>query len=180
MVPFRYTGYVAGAEQFDAVAILAPDDPDQHGWYAFPELTTDEVVVYQEDGGKFVLFADAEHISAFWWLVVLLFLFVGNADFYNLPRKFKIAFSGCKQDCALTPIHDIGLLAAKRVDGTIGFRMVAGGGLGSAPRLAQVLREFTPMDELIPSVEAVIRVFDTLGNRKNRTKARMKFVIEKK
>jgi sulfite reductase (ferredoxin) len=97
----------------------------------------------------------------------------------SLPRKFKIAFSGCKQDCALTPIHDIGLLAAKRVDGTIGFRMVAGGGLGSAPRLAQVLREFTPMDELIPSVEAVIRVFDTLGNRKNRTKARMKFVIEK-
>ena len=97
----------------------------------------------------------------------------------SLPRKFKIAFSGCKRDCALTPIHDIGLLAAKRADGVIGFRMVAGGGLGSAPRLAQVLREFTPMDELIPSVEAVIRVFDTLGNRKNRTKARMKFVIEK-
>jgi sulfite reductase (ferredoxin) len=97
----------------------------------------------------------------------------------SLPRKFKIAFSGCKQDCALTPIHDIGLLAAKRADGVIGFRMVAGGGLGSAPRIAQVLREFTPVDELIPSVEAVIRVFDTLGNRKNRTKARMKFVIEK-
>ena len=97
----------------------------------------------------------------------------------SLPRKFKIAFSGCKQDCALTPIHDIGLLAVKRADGAIGFRMVAGGGLGSAPRIAQVLREFTPMDELIPSVEAVIRVFDTLGNRKNRTKARMKFVIEK-
>jgi sulfite reductase (ferredoxin) len=97
----------------------------------------------------------------------------------SLPRKFKIAFSGCKQDCALTPIHDIGLLAVKRADGAIGFRKVAGGGLGSAPRLAQVLREFTPMDELIPSVEAVIRVFDTLGNRKNRTKARMKFVIDK-
>src|SRR3989475_1520533 len=97
----------------------------------------------------------------------------------SLPRKFKIAFSGCKRDCALTPIHDIGLLAAKRADGAIGFRMVAGGGLGSAPRLAQVLREFTPMDELIPSVEAVIRVFDTLGNRKNRMKARMKFVIDK-
>ncbi len=97
----------------------------------------------------------------------------------SLPRKFKIALSGCKQDCALTPIHDIGLLAAKRADGVIGFRMVAGGGLGSAPRIAQVLREFTPVDELIPSVEAVIRVFDTLGNRKNRTKARMKFVIEK-
>lgn len=97
----------------------------------------------------------------------------------SLPRKFKIAFSGCKHDCALTPIHDIGLLAAKQADGAIGFRMVVGGGLGSAPRVAQLLREFTPMDELIPSIEAVIKVFDTLGNRKNRNKARMKFVIDK-
>lgn len=97
----------------------------------------------------------------------------------SLPRKFKIAFSGCKQDCALTPIHDIGLLAVKRADGVIGFRMVVGGGLGSTPRMAQLLREFTPMEELIPSIEAVIKVFDTLGNRKNRNKARMKFVIDK-
>lgn len=97
----------------------------------------------------------------------------------SLPRKFKIAFSGCKQDCALTPIHDIGLLAVKRADGVIGFRMVVGGGLGSTPRIAQLLREFTPMEELIPSIEAVIKVFDTLGNRKNRNKARMKFVIDK-
>jgi sulfite reductase (ferredoxin) len=97
----------------------------------------------------------------------------------SLPRKFKIAFSGCAHDCALTPIHDIGLLALKRADGEIGFRMVAGGGLGSTPRIAQLLREFTPMEELIPSIEAVIKVFDTLGNRKNRNKARMKFVIDK-
>ena len=97
----------------------------------------------------------------------------------SLPRKFKIAFSGCAHDCALTPIHDIGLLAAKRPDGTTGFRMAVGGGLGSAPRLAQVLREFVPMDELIPSIEAIIKVFDQLGNRKNRHKARMKFVLEK-
>jgi sulfite reductase (ferredoxin) len=97
----------------------------------------------------------------------------------SLPRKFKIAFSGCAHDCALTPIHDVGLLAVKRADGAIGFRMVAGGGLGSAPRVAQLLRQFTPMDELIPSIEAVIKVFDTLGNRKNRNKARLKFVIDK-
>ncbi|MCP9451862.1 MAG: sulfurtransferase TusA family protein [Nitrospira sp.] len=97
----------------------------------------------------------------------------------SLPRKFKIAFSGCAHDCALTPIHDIGLMAVKREDGTIGFRMVAGGGLGPLPRMAKVLREFTPMDELIPSIEAVIKVFDALGNRKNRHKARMKFVIDK-
>lgn len=97
----------------------------------------------------------------------------------SLPRKFKIAFSGCNHDCAMTPIHDVGLLAKKTEDGTIGFRMVVGGGLGSAPRIAHLLREFVPMDELIPSIEAVIKVFDNLGNRKNRSKARMKFVIEK-
>ena len=97
----------------------------------------------------------------------------------TLPRKFKIALSGCKHDCAMTPIHDVGLLAVKGEDGTIGFRMVVGGGLGSAPRIAHLLREFVPMDDLIPSIEAVIKVFDNLGNRKNRSKARMKFVIEK-
>lgn len=97
----------------------------------------------------------------------------------SLPRKFKIAFSGCHHDCALTPIHDVGLLSKKREDGTIGFRMVVGGGLGSTPRIAHLLREFVPMEELIPSIEAVIKVFDNLGNRKNRSKARMKFVIDK-
>ena len=97
----------------------------------------------------------------------------------SLPRKFKIAFSGCKQDCALTPIHDVGLLATRNDEGMVGFKMVVGGGLGSTPRLAKTLREFVPMEELIPSIEAVLKVFDNLGNRKNRSKARMKFVLDK-
>ena len=97
----------------------------------------------------------------------------------SLPRKFKIAFSGCRHDCAMTPIHDLGFLAAKHPDGTIGFRVTAGGGLGSAPRIAQLLHEFMPMDDLLPTCDAMIKVFDNLGNRKNRNKARMKFVIEK-
>ena len=97
----------------------------------------------------------------------------------SLPRKFKIAFSGCASDCALTPIHDVGLLATRNSQGTIGFKMVVGGGLGSTPRVAKLLREFVPMNELIPSIEACIKVFDNLGNRKNRSKARMKFVIDK-
>lgn len=97
----------------------------------------------------------------------------------SLPRKFKIAFSGCAHDCAMTPIHDLGFLAVRRPDGEIGFRVTAGGGLGSAPRLAQVLHEFMPMDDLLPTCEAILKVFDNLGNRKNRNKARMKFVIEK-
>ncbi len=97
----------------------------------------------------------------------------------SLPRKFKIALSGCKQDCALTPIHDVGLLATRNAEGEPGFKMVVGGGLGSTPRLAKTLREFVPMEELIPSIEAILKVFDNLGNRKNRSKARMKFVLDK-
>ncbi|MDD9819473.1 MAG: hypothetical protein OXR07_01160, partial [Nitrospira sp.] len=97
----------------------------------------------------------------------------------SLPRKFKIALSGCNHDCAMTPIHDVGLLAKQAEDGTRGFRMVVGGGLGSAPRIAHLLREFVPVDDLLPSIEALIKVFDSLGNRKNRNKARMKFVVEK-
>jgi len=97
----------------------------------------------------------------------------------SLPRKFKIAFSGCRHDCAMTPIHDLGFLAAKKEDGAIGFRVTAGGGLGSAPRIAFLLHEFMPMEDLLPTCDAMIKVFDNLGNRKNRNKARMKFVIEK-
>src|SRR5438093_1122773 len=97
----------------------------------------------------------------------------------SLPRKFKIALSGCRHDCAMTPIHDLGFLALTRSDGEIGFRVTAGGGLGSTPRLAQVLREFLPMEDLLPLCDSVIKVFDNLGNRKNRNKARMKFVIDK-
>jgi len=97
----------------------------------------------------------------------------------SLPRKFKIAFSGCRHDCAMTPIHDLGFLAAKNQDGVIGFRVTAGGGLGAAPRIAQLLHEFMPIDDLLPTCDAIIKVFDNLGNRKNRNKARMKFVIEK-
>jgi sulfite reductase (ferredoxin) len=97
----------------------------------------------------------------------------------SLPRKFKIAFSGCKHDCALTPIHDVGLLASRNAEGEPGFKMVVGGGLGSTPRIAKLLREFVPMEELIPAIEAMLKVFDNLGNRKNRSKARMKFVIDK-
>ena len=92
----------------------------------------------------------------------------------SLPRKFKIAFSGCRTDCALTPIHDVGLLAAKRKQGSSVSVWLPGEGWIRA-RIAQVLREFTPMEELIPSIEAVLKVFDSLGNRKNSHKAHVNF-----
>ncbi|HMD49174.1 MAG TPA: nitrite/sulfite reductase [Bryobacteraceae bacterium] len=94
----------------------------------------------------------------------------------SLPRKFKIAFSGCKDDCMLGSIHDIGLRAVLR-DGQRGFRMVVGGGLGPLPVEANLLDEFVPVERLVSRCEAVIRVFNKHGNRKNKNMARLKFVV---
>jgi len=97
----------------------------------------------------------------------------------NLPRKFKIAFDGCGQDCIATAINDIGLRAVVR-DGRRGFRMVIGGGLGPLPTEAQLLDEFVPEERLLNRCEAVIRIFNQYGNRSNRNKARMKFVLRER
>src|SRR5277367_4422736 len=94
----------------------------------------------------------------------------------SLPRKFKIAFSGCKEDCMLGSIHDIGLRAVIR-DGQRGFRMVVAGGLGPLPVEANLLDEFVPVERLVNRCEAVIRVFNKHGNRKNKNMARLKFVV---
>ena len=94
----------------------------------------------------------------------------------SLPRKFKIAFSGCKDDCTLGAIHDIGLRAVLQ-DGQRGFRMVVGGGLGPLPVEAQLLDEFVPVERLVNKCEAVIRVFNKHGNRNNKNMARLKFVV---
>ena len=98
----------------------------------------------------------------------------------NLPRKFKIAFDGCSgKDCIQGAINDIGLRAVIR-DGRRGFRMVVAGGLGPLPTEAQLLDEFVPEDRLLHKCEAVVRVFNRYGNRKNKNMARMKFVMRER
>ena len=108
-----------------------------------------------------------------------------HPDFHDLPRKFKIAFSGCEDDgaCAVAGIHDVGLIAQVRgSNGTAhrGFKVLVGGGLGSLPTEAAVLTDFLPEEELLPTIEAVLRVFSETGNRKNKLKARLKFVLRDK
>ncbi len=95
----------------------------------------------------------------------------------KLPRKFKIAFSACPHDHGLVSVHDLGAMAVQR-DGERGFRLTVGGGLGAAPMLAQVLDEFVPEKELLRTTEAVLRVYDRLGARRNRNKARIKFLVK--
>jgi sulfite reductase beta subunit-like hemoprotein len=95
----------------------------------------------------------------------------------NLPRKFKFAFDGCRHsDCIQGAINDVGLRAVIR-DGKRGFRMIIGGGLGPLPTEAQLFDEFIPEERLLNWCEAVIRVFNQYGNRKNKNTARMKFVM---
>ncbi len=99
----------------------------------------------------------------------------------NLPRKFKISFSGCDDDMGLTPIHDIGARATVRTADARaerGFTILLGGGLGSAPRLAHPLEAFTPAADLLPTVAAIVRVFDRHGNREKRNMARLKFLVQ--
>jgi sulfite reductase beta subunit-like hemoprotein len=105
--------------------------------------------------------------------------FLHNSLTDSLPRKFKIAFSGCKEDCIAGAINDVGLRAVIR-NGQRGFRVVVGGGLGPLPNEAQLLDEFIPVERLINRIEAVIRVFAKYGNRKNKNKARLKFVVRER
>ena len=100
----------------------------------------------------------------------------------SLPRKFKIAFEGCAEDHVLTAIHDVGLLARVREEegrSVRGFAVVAGGGTGTVPTSARTLLEFLPASDLLALLEAVLRVFDRLGERKNRQAARLKFLVRK-
>lgn len=97
-----------------------------------------------------------------------------------MPRKFKIAFDGCtNSDCTIAAIHDLGAKAVMR-DGERGFRIVVAGGLGPLPVEARVLDEFLPVDRIVQRTEAVLRVFNEYGNRKNRNMARLKFVMRER
>lgn len=102
----------------------------------------------------------------------------------NMPRKFKIAFSGSVADRGLLPMHDLGCLAEiKKVNGkdVRGFKLFVGGGLGSTPKIAHLFEEFTPAEELLRTAQAVITVFDRDWDygRKFRNMARLKFLIDK-
>src|SRR6516162_6841739 len=100
----------------------------------------------------------------------------------RLPRKFKINFSGCVTDCGQAMFNDVGVVAVARplADGSLepGFRVFVAGGLGANPHPAQALEEFTPREALLPTIEAVLRTFDHYGNRENKLRARLKWVLD--
>jgi sulfite reductase (ferredoxin) len=108
---------------------------------------------------------------------------IGHPDAQNFGRKFKPSFSGCAQHaCGLAQMHDLGLTAVVRTeDGKEqrGFKVVVGGGLGAVPRQAKVFDEFMPPEEILPIAQAIAKVFGRHGEKQKRSRARMKFLIDK-
>ena len=96
----------------------------------------------------------------------------------QLPRKYKIAFAACDQDCAGATVHDLGFIA-RRQNGVEGFAVYVAGGMGGKSRLASLLHEFIPATDAFVVAEAVKRVFDKNGDRKNKHLARLRFLVEK-
>jgi len=97
---------------------------------------------------------------------------------YNLPRKYKIVFSGCSNDCAFASVADVGFFAHFK-DGQKGFAVYAAGGLGSNPAVAVKIEEFISENEVLEVAEAVRRVFDKNGDRSNKHKARLRYVLDR-
>jgi sulfite reductase (ferredoxin) len=102
----------------------------------------------------------------------------GNADYANLPRKFKITITGCTHWCSYPEINDIGATAVRRADGVVGFHVRVGGGLSTKPHLALLLPAFVLQEQLPQVCEAITAIFrDSDELRVNRAKARMKFLF---
>src|SRR3954468_11536253 len=107
------------------------------------------------------------------------YFLLGHDDTQDFGRKFKVAFSGCKGNpCGLVTFHDIGCIAKMKGDQR-GFEFYIGGGLGAAPQAAQLSDPFVTEEELLPLCQAIARVFGRLGEKANRAKARMKFLLKK-
>ncbi|NQY27186.1 MAG: nitrite/sulfite reductase [Piscirickettsiaceae bacterium] len=100
-----------------------------------------------------------------------------HPEFAYLPRKFKIAVIGNKEDRAATKLHDIGLHLVKNNEGEVGFEVLVGGGLGRTPILGQQIRPFLEKKDLLSYLEAILRVYNRLGRRDNKYKARIKITV---
>src|SRR6195952_4199865 len=108
--------------------------------------------------------------------------FLRNPICQEMGRKFKISFSATEADTAFSFIHDLGFIPKVKIENgeeKRGFKVMLGGGLGAQPALAHIVHDFLHEDLIIPYTESVIRVFDRYGERNNRNKARLKFLIQK-
>ncbi len=101
-----------------------------------------------------------------------------HPEFAFLPRKFKIAITGAREDRAATPWHDVGLRLLRNVDGDLGFQVRVGGGMGRTPIIGSVIREFLPWNQVLNYLEAIVRAYNRFGRRDNKYKARIKILVK--
>ncbi|MEG3002472.1 MAG: nitrite/sulfite reductase [Comamonas sp.] len=101
-----------------------------------------------------------------------------HPEFAFLPRKFKIAITGAVEDRAATGWHDVGLHVLKNAAGEVGFKVFVGGGMGRTPVIGTVIREFLPWNQIMNYIEAIVRVYNELGRRDNKYKARIKILVK--
>ena len=101
-----------------------------------------------------------------------------HPEFAFLPRKFKVAITGAREDRAATAWHDVGLHLIKNAAGELGFKVMVGGGMGRTPILGATLREFLPWNQVLNYLEAVVRAYNRFGRRDNKYKARIKILVK--
>ena len=101
-----------------------------------------------------------------------------HPEFAYLPRKFKIAVCGTALDQAATQVHDIGVYLVRGHDQQVGFRILAGGGLGRTPMIGQEIFDFVEQKYLLTALEAILRVYNRKGRRDNKYKARIKILVK--
>jgi ferredoxin-nitrite reductase len=104
--------------------------------------------------------------------------FTGNREYANLPRKFKMSVTGCREDCAQAEIQDIGMWPARAADGTLGFNVLAGGGLSDGERMASDIDVFVRPEQAVEVTRAIAQLFGELGNRESRGLARMRYLVQ--
>jgi len=131
-------------------------------------------IMAQEDAG----IAEDEAFDVSPYAIALTTQMISEPDSWNLPRKFKYAFSGSSDDRGYATIHDVGFIA-KVKDGKKGFKVYIAGGLGAKPQLACVAHEFIPVEEFYNVAKAAKTLFYKTGNRKNKHAARLRFVLMK-
>jgi len=158
------------------------DTPDLMRRLAAVEITTREACgnsVRNVTACQYSGVCDTETFDVTPYAQACMEFLLGHDDTMDFGRKMKIAFSGCEEKpCGLTSFHDIGALARVQ-DGKRGFKLVVGGGLGAVPYVAPTFAEFLPEEELFPVMQAVCRIFGRMGEKANRSRARIKFLVKK-
>ena len=135
---------------------------------SFRNVTTDHFAGVARD----------EIVDSLVWCELLRQWSTFHPEFTYLPRKFKIAVNGAAGDRAAIFLHDIGLQAVRDSAGSIGFRVIVGGGMGRTPIVGHVIREFLPWQHLLTYLEAILRVYNRYGRRDNIHKARIKILVK--